>query len=166
MIKKFEAWDNKNKEMIDMDYPTYSASPDCDFMICDLQWFFGCLQSEDSMFADGDRRYELRQSTGHFDKNKKEVYEGDLVKYLELLFVVRIGKYGVMFNDPHSEKTHYNYLLPINFPGELPKHYIVDTGNYEIVGNIYKNKDLKECELIGLKKKPFNNLLKNIKNEK
>lgn len=84
----------------------------------------------------------LGQYTGQKDNNETKIYNGDFIKYLGLTFVVRLDRYGVLFNDPNNEKEHWNRLLPFSFSGELPEHYIIDTGNYEVIGNEFDNPEL------------------------
>lgn len=78
----------------------------------------------------------LMQSTGLFDKNGKEIFEGDIVK---------------MAKDVYSDLTYYEivrhrggaYRLESNQHGcELWLRHT----NCEVIGNIYENQELLEVE--------------------
>ena len=78
----------------------------------------------------------LMQSTGLFDKNGKEIFEGDIVK---------------MAKDVYSDLTYYEivrhrggaYRLESNQHGyELWLRHT----NCEVIGNIYENPELLEVE--------------------
>jgi uncharacterized phage protein (TIGR01671 family) len=69
----------------------------------------------------------LMQFTGLFDKNGKEIYEGDILKIFN-------KNYEVKFNISVSGmKVDYGY--PVIHNGPAP-HWV------EVIGNIYENKDL------------------------
>lgn len=74
----------------------------------------------------------LMQSTGLFDKNNKEIFEGDIVLVLDSLYTVfydnEKGSYRLK---PHDDRWNVDYMS--NFS---------HGGNFEVVGNIYENKEL------------------------
>lgn len=123
MIPKFRAWDKKLKKMfevsfIDFDTKLIGLNIDLEIIIFD--------------FDD----VNLMQSTGLFDKNGKEIFEGDIVK---------------MAKDVYSDLTYYEivrhrggaYRLESNQHGcEL---WLRRT-NCEVIGNIYENQELLEVE--------------------
>lgn len=88
----------------------------------------------------------LMQSTGLFDKNGKEIFEGDIVKRTYLFS----GGYG----ETHTgeivyDKEYARYV--ISRPQQCTEPKTEDLGNilsnkstYEVIGNIYENPELLE----------------------
>jgi len=89
----------------------------------------------------------FQQFTGLLDKNGKEIYEGDIVKYLP--------HYPADFQERNPHKKHGRILGPVVWIdgwlyADLKKDNNVEdillykecAGEFEIVGNIYENGDL------------------------
>lgn len=78
---------------------------------------------------------ELMQSTGLKDKNGKEIFEGDIVLVLDSPYTVfydnEKGSYRLK---PHDDRWNVDYMS--NFS---------HGGNFEVVGNIYENKELLDA---------------------
>ena len=100
---KFRVWDKKENE----------------FTISLLQYLpDGSLKAEPSGI--------LMQYTGLKDKNGREIYEGDRVKFSCIDFAAVAT---IEFKDGAFRESHYGYGLP-------KSHYM------EIIGNIYENPEL------------------------
>lgn len=69
------------------------------------------------------------QNTGLLDKNKKEIYEGDIVKY---------DIQGHTQAEPLMV-DHENLIIGLNHDDS---YYAMDEESFEIIGNIYENKEL------------------------
>jgi len=77
----------------------------------------------------------LMQFTGLKDKNGKEIYEGDIIKYDKWIGKVKWG----------NERASFCSVDKDNFGGELAFQIYARDGELpEIIGNIYKNPELIE----------------------
>ena len=103
---KFRAWDKTNKKM--WQYP---------FGLYDVPFWIG------DEISKSEKRGEIMQFTGLKDKNRKEVYEGDIVMInLKLISVISFknGKFG------YKDREY---------------HFSLDE-DIKILGNIYENPEL------------------------
>ena len=112
MIPKFRTWNSETKE-IEV-FKTYE----------EISELFLALSADDGF-------YSIMQSTGLFDKNGKEIFEGDIVLVLDSPYTVfydnERGSYRLK---PHDDRWNVDYIS--NFS---------HGGNFEVVGNIYENKE-------------------------
>lgn len=117
---KFRAWD-KGKERM-----WYSDTP---FSLDRPSWFFTVeiRQSESANYLPKDQI--LMQFTGLKDKNGKEIYEGDIVKYVGQLYPDRFKIYEIKWDD----KLAGFYAGG----GQLRR-----ASSYEVIGNVYENSEL------------------------
>ena len=122
MKQKFRAWDTTNKEMFK---DTFAITESGQVVVVDQSSVF---VSPDYVFVDN---LVIMQSTGLFDKNGKEIFEGDVVLVLDSSYTVfydnERGSYRLK---PHDERWNVDYMS--NFS---------HGGNFEVVGNIYENKE-------------------------
>lgn len=125
MIPKFRAWDRTRNEM---NYRVMVGNCDTD----DENWTCPIIWIEEKKdwlhFDDYD---SIMQSTGLFDKNNKEIFEGDIVLVLDSPYTVfydnEKGSYRLK---PHDDRWNVDYMS--NFS---------HGGNFEVIGNIYENKE-------------------------
>lgn len=112
MIPKFRAWNSETK-VIEV-FKTYE----------EISELFLALSADDGF-------YSVMQSTGLFDKNNTEIFEGDIVLVLDSPYTVfydnEKGSYRLK---PHDDRWNVDYMS--NFS---------HGGNFEVIGNIYENKE-------------------------
>ena len=125
MIPKFRAWLKNDKEMIEVDT---------------MNWFDGEFESigDGVTFLREAKKIILMQSTGLFDKNGQEIFEGDVVTNGWKRQVVTFGTQEVE-EDFGSIRIYrgFNLYLGGGYPNAI-------MSEFEVVGNIYENPDLLE----------------------
>ena len=132
MIPKFRAWIKEEKCFADYIETIRYYAKEIDLCwggICESD----CFDFEDVIFT---------QSTGLFDRNGQEIFEGDIVtdgdvisdiKYHQTLGFYMIGKYG--FSVPFGQGVDVEYFE------EFAVHV---SKTFEVIGNIYENPELLE----------------------
>ena len=150
---KFRAYIKSIKKVIDvltLDFKNKTVTLDIDTdkveSSSDFWWSETVLNFED---------VEIMQSTGLFDKNGKEVFEGDIVEFPEVYVFSDFeeGLTGVDGFNIASVVKRGNYVTLDNFAGEdgatereLENYKCtfddLDFKNFEVIGNIYENKEL------------------------
>lgn len=113
---KFRAWDLYNKKMVDVgELGDIQVKPDLDFA-----------------------NYEVMQFTGLKDKNGKEIYEGDIIRYKSTYY----GNQKI-----HTTLIEWKDDLEHDGFGEpLAMGYIFHGIENEVIGNIYQNPNLLNKE--------------------
>lgn len=82
--------------------------------------------------------YEVLMYTGLKDKNGKEIYEGDIVKYTSEL------ENGI-FEVKYGNCRFYGLWIEANFMGITTDLFYLGCSNeLEVIGNIYENPELLE----------------------
>lgn len=155
MIPRFRAWDKIHKTMYEVD----------DLMSID----FGKSEiGVKTLFFDQTNRYDfydivLMQSAGLTDKNGKEIFEGDILKFNDTWSDYCYEGYvdgeitGVNYVEIEKETTCFGFgktRIPesslfnlVNDEHFTFKELITDTSfEFEIIGNIYENPELTEVD--------------------
>lgn len=125
MIPKFRAWDKLNNEMSVVEQINFNRGE------------FESIGYGVSSLREADK-IELMQSTGLFDRNIKEIFEGDIVNYKGRKAIIKWhGSYAsfiYIFVDELKERVsewHPLYLAYLKC---------------EVIGNIYENPELLEVK--------------------
>ena len=131
---KFRCWDTENKEMLEVQELDYEDSYNGQPMIRTTM-YSDYFDTEDMI---------LMQYTGLKDKNGKEIYEGDIVKFKlykgeeEKYFVGKVEYFGSSFIvDANNDSDYHVYDLDgfgIDF-----KYNLEDC---EVIGNVWEDSDL------------------------
>ena len=149
MIPRFRAWDIEFKEMVQVDALVF------DEQIIKATYKNGNFVKEDL------KNYVLMQSTGLKDKNGKEIYEGDILKfndewdeycyegYVDGVFegvnYVEIEKETTCFGFGKTKIPESSLFNLVNDEHLTFKELITDTSfEFEIIGNIHTNPELVE----------------------
>lgn len=86
-----------------------------------------------------DEEVKLMQYTGVKDKNGKEIYEGDIIKY-KFPYDTRLKHISpVKFLE-----TEASFGIKDRYENEIPLYTISANNYFEVIGNIYENKNLLE----------------------
>ena len=126
MIPKFRAWMKSLKWMCDVTNISFDSK------FVDI-----CQQGDTERYTEMSVEFDeitLMQSTGLFDRNGKEIFEGDIVK---------------MSKDVYSEPTYYEVVRHRGgaYRLESKQHgcelWLRHT-DCEVVGNVYENRELLE----------------------
>ena len=92
-------------------------------------------------FLEHDDMKELMQFTGLKDKNGKEIYEGDILKFNLYYTIVRNGIVDISDNEDYGSNRISGFYLE-TYEGRyvhMDSYYLDDT---EVIGNIYENPEL------------------------
>lgn len=152
MIPKFRAWDTTNKEM----FKDAFAITESGQVVVVEQEFVTSIP--DYVFVD---HLVIMQSTGLFDKNGKEIFEGDILKfndewedYCQEGYVDGSSE-GINYVLIGSEMTYFIFEKT-KYPDSSLFYYVNEEHltfqevmednefEFEIVGNVYENPELLE----------------------
>jgi len=128
---KFRAWDKGCKLMWNNAY-----------ILCDSIECAGLKNNNKACTSDHENRFILMQYTGLLDKNKVEIYEGDIIKCWYGTGIVTYLVSGFCLENPNH---HWKYNPKVSHPQSI---FALDGPgfrvNTKIIGNIYENKELLE----------------------
>lgn len=116
---KFRAWDKRKKKIIDVAKIQFYRNGNGNLSNC-----IASIQSLEKSYLPAD--IILLQFTGLLDKNGKEIYEGDIIKYTDAEGKI-FNKYIVFRNGCFEADSGEWHLKPLE---------------KEIIGNVYENKEL------------------------
>ena len=127
MRPKFRAWDGAKKEMFK---DTFAITESGQVVVVEQEFV---TNSPDYVFVD---YLAIMQSTGLFDRNGQEIFEGDIVDYKGRKAIIKWhGSYASFiyrFVDEMQERvSEWDPLF-------LAYHH------FEIIGNVYENKEFSE----------------------
>ena len=132
MIPKFRAWDKELQTMLDVSLIDFKKG-----ILVGEHWKFG-----ETNFMSFDE-IELMQSTGLFDRNGKEIFEGDVITNgKDVMCMKRHNTLG--FYAEQKDKVEFIADGAVLEEFEEDAKEIADS--LEIIGNIYENKDILEEE--------------------
>lgn len=132
---KFRLWSKIGKKFIETD------NPDLDFVINNNGYLYSIeyCYGETCILPQMDT--EVLQFTGLKDRNGKEIYEGDILKYN--------FPYDGRLKHVSSVKfleTEASFGIKDRYENEIPLYRIAANNYFEVIGNIYENEELLKSE--------------------
>ena len=135
MIAKFRAWDSVEKKFVEHFFITDNG------LICNME---KPTSGYNSPIPIEKSELILMQSTGLFDKNGKDIFEGDILKVANndssWFEVVKYDHDKAMFI---SKEVNLKYEVPETPLYDLFSPYLFKV---EVIGNIWENRDLLGVE--------------------
>jgi len=123
---KFRAWDRKNKKMVEVRQIDWNDEGEIEYI----------NRCNDLL------NFLLLQYTGLKDKNRKEIYEGDIIYCSEGAFVPVYDSYLTKY----VGWFYYEDTLELDW--DSFEELYADGEDIEVVGNIYQNRDLLPNKVI------------------
>ena len=129
---KFRAWLKEEKKMVNVETIDFT---DKSIQYLEKNEFINAYLSRRMIFDD----IELMQFSGLKDANSKEIYEGDIIKY-KFPYDTRLKHISpVKFLE-----TEASFGIKDRYGNEIPLYTISANNYFEVIGNIYENKNLLE----------------------
>jgi len=128
---KFRCWDKINKKFVP---PSHIAINGNGILLVTDSGMYEKLQNKN--YCNVDQEYVVQQFTGEYDKNKKEIYEGDIIRSYSEEFINENYEGEVVFIDA-------GYHVKVN-----DKDYmgIWSGDDIEVIGNIFEHPELLKNE--------------------
>lgn len=134
MIPRYRAWDSVEKKFVEHFFITENG------LICNME-----KPTSDRKLIIPIEKSELNlmQSTGLFDKNGKEIFEGDVIStYTDNLVIKRDNLLG-FYVEVDEKRNHFAETVDIEYLDLFAKDFEVAV---EVLGNIYENPELLEVK--------------------
>jgi uncharacterized phage protein (TIGR01671 family) len=129
---KFRAWDSKDQKMREVKEITFNED---NSLYC---WKWRGFTSDGGMYGYESHGHVLMQYTGLKDKNGKEIYEGDVIDGMEVIF----STVGVQW-EGDGKFYMSGWYLKDHKPSMGRSMWPLERGeNKEVIGNIYENPEL------------------------
>src|SRR5215467_2163689 len=127
---KFRAWDKAGQRMGSVSDLQFARPWGGDVFEPSVELLFGTIGT-DFLVSD----VVLMQSTGLHDKNEKEIYEGDIIRGIDIEERAPVFSVSWLHSSARFQLLHEDleYGAPIN--GSW-------SDQYEIIGNMYENPEL------------------------
>ncbi|HGQ9037518.1 YopX family protein [Streptococcus oralis] len=133
MVPKFRAWDTTNKEIFK---DTFAITESGQVVVVDQSSVF---VSPDYVFVDN---LVIMQSTGLFDRNNKEIFEGDIITNgKDVMCMKRHNTLGFYV----EQKGKVEFIADSAVLEEFEEDAKEIADILEIIGNIYENPELLEA---------------------
>ena len=130
MIPKYRVWDKELQTMLDVYLIDFKKG-----VLVGEHWKFG-----ETNFMSFDE-IELMQSTGLFDKNNKEIFEGDIIANgPDVMCMKRHNTLGFYV----EKKGKVEFIADCAVLEEFEEDAKEIADSLEIIGNIYENPELLE----------------------
>ena len=131
MIPKFRAWDSSKKEMFK---DTFAITESGQVVVVDQS---SVLTSPDYIFVDN---LVIMQSTGLYDKNGKEIFEGDIVQFEDYYIESDLPYINMGIVEWSQGQFTITNRASVEMEDLLDGEFL----DLTIIGNIYENKELLE----------------------
>ena len=145
MIPKFRVWDKENKIMWNIEIWHVEDE------------YFDLIEPDKSVVDQNANRVWrkqsdviIMQSTGLFDKNGKEIFEGDIVRYTwDMLSDANATEKGkkVRISKVFWSDWKASWAVGREFCNNDLFRYVRNGNTVEVIGNVYQNPELLEEEL-------------------
>lgn len=129
---KFRAWLKEEKKMVNVEIIDFSEKS---IQYLEKNEIIDAYLLRTKFLED----VELMQYTGLDDKNGIEIYEGDILKY-KFPYDRRLKHVSLV----KFIETEASFGLKDIYGNEIPLYRITANNYFEVIGNIYENKNLLE----------------------
>lgn len=130
---KFRLWSKIGKKFIETD------NPDLDFVINNNGYLYSIENFYGEIYILPQMDIEVLQFTGLQDRNGKEIYEGDILKY-NFPYDGRLKHISPVT----YLETQSSFGVKDIYGNEIPLYRITANNYFEVIGNIYENPELLE----------------------